>query len=71
MNPAEQIKLHTEFHCFIIITSNRWLLSLLVDRLLYGTTKGQKDMVHREQDDYNRQGQSLHTHAQTHMSLPP
>ncbi|TKS69407.1 Teneurin-3 [Collichthys lucidus] len=26
-------------------------------RLLYGTTKGHKDMVHREQDDYNRQGQ--------------
>ncbi|XP_056264778.1 teneurin-3 [Pseudoliparis swirei] len=26
-------------------------------RLLYGTTKGYKDMVHREQDDYNRQGQ--------------
>ncbi|KAK1886256.1 Teneurin-3, partial [Dissostichus eleginoides] len=27
------------------------------DRLLYGTTKGYKDMVHREQDDYQRQGQ--------------
>ncbi|GLD52264.1 teneurin-3 isoform X1, partial [Lates japonicus] len=26
-------------------------------RLLYGTTKGHKDMVRREQDDYNRQGQ--------------
>ncbi|XP_078138884.1 teneurin-3 isoform X1 [Centroberyx gerrardi] len=26
-------------------------------RLLYGTTRGHKDMVHREQDDYNRQGQ--------------
>ncbi|KAM7009483.1 teneurin-3 isoform 2-T2 [Tautogolabrus adspersus] len=26
-------------------------------RLLYGTTKGHKEMVHREQDDYNRQGQ--------------
>ncbi|XP_041790358.1 teneurin-3 [Chelmon rostratus] len=26
-------------------------------RLLYGTTKGHKDMVHHEQDDYNRQGQ--------------
>ncbi|XP_022612909.1 teneurin-3 [Seriola dumerili] len=26
-------------------------------RLLYGTTKGHKDMVHREQDDYSRQGQ--------------
>ncbi|XP_040892180.1 teneurin-3-like [Toxotes jaculatrix] len=26
-------------------------------RLLYGTSKGHKDMVHREQDDYNRQGQ--------------
>ncbi|KAK2919532.1 hypothetical protein Q8A73_003903 [Channa argus] len=28
-----------------------------VARLLYGTIKGHKDMVHREQDDYNRQGQ--------------
>ncbi|KAF6738628.1 Teneurin-3 [Oryzias melastigma] len=26
-------------------------------RLLYGTTKGHKEMVHREQDDYSRQGQ--------------
>nr|XP_020464659.1 teneurin-3 isoform X6 [Monopterus albus] len=26
-------------------------------RLLYSTTKGHKDMVHREQDDNNRQGQ--------------
>ncbi|XP_034043467.1 teneurin-3 isoform X3 [Thalassophryne amazonica] len=26
-------------------------------RLLYGTSKGHKEMVHREQDDYNRQGQ--------------
>ncbi|XP_071361050.1 teneurin-3 isoform X2 [Trachinotus anak] len=26
-------------------------------RLLYGTTKGHKDMVHHEQDDYSRQGQ--------------
>uniref|UniRef100_A0A3Q4GSL0 Teneurin-3 n=1 Tax=Neolamprologus brichardi TaxID=32507 RepID=A0A3Q4GSL0_NEOBR len=26
-------------------------------RLLYGTTKGHKDMVHHEKDDFNRQGQ--------------
>uniref|UniRef100_A0A8D3APN0 Teneurin-3 n=1 Tax=Scophthalmus maximus TaxID=52904 RepID=A0A8D3APN0_SCOMX len=26
-------------------------------RLLYGTAKGHKNMVHREQDDYHRQGQ--------------
>lgn len=36
-----------------------------LNRLLYGTTKGRKDMVHHEQDDYNRQGES--PQPQTHM----
>lgn len=34
-------------------------LPLAFDRLLYGTTKGHKDMVHHEKDDFNRQGESL------------
>lgn len=49
--------------------------ALVVDRLLYGTTKGHKDMVNREQDDYNRQGESKHTHTCTDtycmLPLPP
>lgn len=47
--------------------SNTKEVALLLDsdRLLYGTTKGHKDMVHREQDDYNRQGECLHTNAHT------
>lgn len=62
--------MHRELHwiyseglSFIIVTKH---LSLVVDRLLYGTTKGHKDMVHREQDDYNRQGESPRTQSQIH-----
>ncbi|KAG7485144.1 teneurin-3 isoform X2 [Solea senegalensis] len=39
-------------------------------RLLYGTTKGHKDMVHREQEDYNRQGTCISRDC-IHSSPPP
>uniref|UniRef100_A0A8C7YR34 Teneurin transmembrane protein 3 n=1 Tax=Oryzias sinensis TaxID=183150 RepID=A0A8C7YR34_9TELE len=40
-------------------------------RLLYGTTKGHKDMVHREQDDYSRQEQTSNHHGPTLPPVPP
>ncbi|XP_070769257.1 teneurin-3 isoform X7 [Enoplosus armatus] len=40
-------------------------------RLLYGTTKGHKDMVHREQDDYTRQEQPSNHHGSTLPPVPP
>lgn len=60
-------------HCFYTVSKNEsqwilrglflihwWLLALFaVDRLLYGTTKAHKDMVHHNQDDYNRQGELI------------
>ncbi|XP_075320418.1 teneurin-3-like [Odontesthes bonariensis] len=40
-------------------------------RLLYGTTKGHKDMVHREQDDYNRQNQHFSLRQLGICEAPP
>ncbi|XP_053185147.1 teneurin-3 isoform X4 [Scomber japonicus] len=40
-------------------------------RLLYGTTKGHKDMVNREQDDYTRQEQPPNHHGPILPPVPP
>ncbi|MED6241952.1 Teneurin-3 [Ataeniobius toweri] len=40
-------------------------------RLLYGTTKGHKEMVHREQDNYNRHGQHFSLHQLGICEPPP
>lgn len=65
MTQNSNTKLHTAFMegaSFTIATQVKTFV-LDVDRLLYGTTKGYKDMVQREQDDYNRQGESNATSA--------
>ncbi|XP_062283031.1 teneurin-3 isoform X6 [Scomber scombrus] len=40
-------------------------------RLLYGTSKGHKDMVNREQDDYTRQEQPPNHHGPILPPVPP